>query len=225
MKALRFLVAVTAVVITMGCTFAGIRMGSASPSPTSSSSPGPVYPDGWSKVDVTVSHFTIGLPDDWPRVRTDPKFLDADMATAKSQSESAASTFEAFTTSSGNFSSALVASDSSVNALFVAASYPAVSSDTLDGVTTRVLDGFGNSSGSNYTRGNTSSRKIAVGPAQENKGTLVISGTNYDIVIDVYLEASSHKPRFYYAFIILSTDLSAYNSDFNTAIDTFRPVA
>jgi hypothetical protein len=224
MKALRVLVAVMVVLFVTGCTFAGVHLGSGSSSPTPSSSTGPVYPDGWSKVDVTVSHFTIGLPDDWPRVRTDPKFLDSDMSTAKSQSASAASTFEAFTTSSGNFSSALVAADSNVNALFVAASYPSVASDTLDGVTTRVLDGFGSSSGSSYTRGNTSSRKIAVGPAQENKGTLVISGTNYDIVIDVYIEASSQKPRFYYAFIILSTDLSAFDTDFNTMIDTFRPV-
>jgi hypothetical protein len=222
MRALRVIGAAMAVVITMGCSFAGVRFGSASSSP--SPSPGPVYPTGWSKVDVSVSHFTIGLPNDWPRVRTDPKYFESDMAKAKSESSTAASTFTGFMGGSNNFASALVAADASVNVVFVAASYPAQSSDTLGGITNTVINGFVSSAGSDYTQGTTTNRKIAVGAAEENQGTLLISGTTFEIRVVGYILPASHKPRFYYAFLILAPHLSTYDTDFSAALDTFRPV-
>ena len=182
----------------------------------------PTYPTGWSALDVSASHFKLGLPDAWPHVRVNVKYRDSDLAAVSKQSGTAATVFQGALASSTDY--ALLAAQPDIKALLITATIAAGTSDKVEKVASEFVKGFSDSSGGNYTQGATTNRKIAVGDAIQTKGTIASGNTTLDVLIVTYLEPTSQKPRTAFSFVFLTNDLATYGPNFDTILDTFRTV-
>jgi len=203
---------------TMACSLSGLKPAAVAVSPT----PAPSYPAGWSELDVSASHFKVGLPDAWPRVRVNAKYRDADMAAANKKSPSAANVFQGALAASTDY--ALLAAQPDINAILIGATIGATPTDQLDKVAKDFTSGFSGSSGGNYTQGKTAKRQIAIGPAVQTDGTIASSGTTLNVVIVTYIEPSTQKSRTAFAFVFLTNDPATFNPNFDTILQTFRTV-
>ena len=144
------------------------------------------------------------------------------MAAVTKASPSAAGVFQGALATSSDY--ALLAAQPDINAILIAATIASSSSDQLSAVSRNFVDGFSGSSGGAYKEGTTSSRQIAIGPALQTKGTIASGTATLDVVIVVFLEPSSQKPRTAFAFVFLSNDASTYEPNFDTILSTFRTV-
>lgn len=182
----------------------------------------PTYPTGWSELDVSASHFKLGLPDAWPYVRVNAKYREADLAAASKRSGTTATVFQGALAVSTGY--ALLAAKPDISALLITATIAASTSDKVDKVASDFVKGFSDSSGGNYTQGATTNRKIAVGAAIQTKGTISSGNTTLDVLIVTYLEPTSQRPRTAFSFVFLTNNLATYSPNFDTILDTFRTV-
>ena len=159
----------------------------------------PTYPTGWSELDVSASHFKLGLPDAWPYVRVNTKYREADLAAASKRSGTTATVFQGALAVSTGY--ALLAAKPDISALLITATIAASTSDKVDKVASDFVKGFSDSSGGNYTQGATTNRKIAVGAAIQTKGTISSGNTTLDVLI-----VRANQPKAAHGFLVCLPD-------------------